>query len=333
MPDLNFRNPSVRESIKEVAKYWLNKGIAGFRLDAAKHIIENGPGTLQTDTPETIQWWEEFSSYVHSVDPDALLIGEVWSSAEKVAQYYANGKGLDLCFDFDGASAILKTGAKGSIVAYQESLNKKKNLFAPTTFYAPFISNHDTIRTMNILKNNFNKAKTAAMLLLTSPGTPFIYYGEEIGMYQTETGRNDNAKRTIMQWTNGTNAGFTQAKKSRHQASIYTNPYNVRAQSYKKSSLLNLYRRVGTLRSSYPALYSENYEFINNDQKIVAFYKGSRADKSRILVLSNQQEKASVFPLPKLNGVYHELISDKRIKVNGKIRLGAGDNLLLLVED
>ncbi|HBD95781.1 MAG: hypothetical protein A2015_09865 [Spirochaetes bacterium GWF1_31_7] len=327
MPDLNFRNLLVREEIKKIAKYWLDKGAGGFRLDAARHIIENGPGELQKDTPETVEWWTEFSQYVKSVKPDALLVGEVWAGVEQVSTYYNGGKGLDLCFDFEGAKAIAKGSSLGSMSDFIDTVNKKKSLHSPYDFYAPFLSNHDTVRTMNIFSNNFNKAKAAAVLLLTSPGTPFIYYGEEIGMYQTATGKGDNGKRTIMQWNVSKNAGFTQGAKLRHDISDNKNPYNVQFQDKKKDSLLNLYRKLSELRKKYDGMTSEIYHFIENDAKIISFTKGS--DENKLLILINQSDVIKKIEMSDYNGEYTDILTDKKYVIRGMLAMKKGEIRIL----
>lgn len=327
MPDLNFNNPLVREKIKEAAEYWLVKGAAGFRLDAAKHIIEVGPGKLQVDTQETVEWWSEFSEYVKSVKSDAVLIGEVWSPVEGVAKYYDGGKGLDLCFDFDLANAILRGAARGNTTSIIDNVNNKNEIGVPFEFYSPFISNHDTVRTMNVLSNNFNRARAAAVLLLTSPGTPFIYYGEEIGMYQNVSGKGDNAKRTIMQWSNGKYAGFTSGNILRHDISDNSNPYNVKFQDKRRDSLLNLYRKLIELRKNHPAMYSSQYQFIPNEERINAFVK--TGENSSIIVIANQSDEVKNISLAAYNGEYSDLLTGRRFRINGNVRLKAGEILLL----
>ncbi|HWC65519.1 MAG TPA: alpha-amylase family glycosyl hydrolase, partial [Thermoanaerobaculia bacterium] len=88
MPDLNFRNPEVRAEIERIAALWLARGVDGFRLDAARHLVEDGPGPLQTDTPETHAYWKEFAESVRAVKPDATLVGEIWSDTATIAPYY-----------------------------------------------------------------------------------------------------------------------------------------------------------------------------------------------------------------------------------------------------
>jgi len=88
MPDLNLKNPLVRDEFKKIAKFWLDKGVSGFRLDAAQNIIEQGPGHgKQYDSPATIQWWRRFSQYVKSLNPEVFLIGEVWAEYDTLSKY------------------------------------------------------------------------------------------------------------------------------------------------------------------------------------------------------------------------------------------------------
>src|SRR3990172_10166106 len=113
MPDLNFRTPEVRNQMKQIATYWLNKGVDGFRLDAARHMIEDGAGQMQVDTPETHAFWKEFSRHVRTVKPQGLLVGENWTTTPIIATYYgltgavAGGDELSMNFNFPLAEAIL----------------------------------------------------------------------------------------------------------------------------------------------------------------------------------------------------------------------------------
>ncbi|MEO8396069.1 MAG: alpha-amylase family glycosyl hydrolase, partial [Chloroflexota bacterium] len=193
MPDLNYANPAVMTEMDDIANYWLtDMGADGFRLDALQHIVEDG--TKQQDTPATRQWATSFHEYVDSVKPDALTVGEINNSDFVSAAYVPSG--ADLTFDFDLATAMVNTAKQGSNNT-MVSLQKRVNGLTPNGQYAAFLTNHDQNRVMGNLSGDVNKAKVAADLLLTQPGVPFIYYGEELGMSGTKP---DERLRTPMQW-------------------------------------------------------------------------------------------------------------------------------------
>ena len=178
MPDLNYNNGEVTLAMREVIQYLLQEmGVDGFRLDAVRHLIENGP--VQQNTPATHAWLEDFYRYVHTLSPDALTVGEVWDTTDAVVEYV--GDEVDIAFEFDLAQAILtsiKDGDNQELITVQDRILESYGQGQ----YAAFLTNHDQNRVINQLQRNRERARIAATLLLTNPGVPFIYYGEEIGM-------------------------------------------------------------------------------------------------------------------------------------------------------
>ena len=229
-PDLNLRHPDVVAEMKKMAKFWLDKGVAGFRLDAVRFAMENGPDG-QADTAETIAYWQDFNQFVKSLNPQAYLVGEAWVDIPVAARYFADNKGLDQGFDFEVGYKILgllKPDASGEAQfgTMQSNANKAADAqvlwqnvqqriqsVAPLNFFAPFLTNHDQERVAYQLQQHDAKAKQAAAMLFSSPGTPYIYYGEEIGLTQGGTGH-DVYKRAPMLWDQSAQAGFTQNQHS-----------------------------------------------------------------------------------------------------------------------
>lgn len=229
-PDLNLRHPDVAAEMKKMAKFWLDKGVAGFRLDAVRFAMEDGPQG-QADTEETIAYWQDFNQYVKSVNPEAYLVGEAWVDIPIAARYFGAGKGLDQGFDFEvgyNILGLLKPDASGEAqfgtmqsnankVAdasiLQRNVQQRADSVAPLSFFAPFLTNHDQERIAYQLAEHDAKAKLAAAMLFSSPGTPYIYYGEEIGLTQGGTGH-DVYKRAPMLWDNSPQAGFSQSDAS-----------------------------------------------------------------------------------------------------------------------
>ncbi len=213
MPDLNFENPSVRAEVKAIASYWLERGVDGFRLDAARHLVEDGPGDLQTNTPGTHAFWKEFAAHVRSVEPEALLVGENWTSTENIAPYFgstatvAGGDELPMSFDFPLAGSILRAVRTGDASPIVATLADIARLYPAGVLDGTFLSNHDTPRVATELGSDPVRLRSAAALLLTLPGSPFLYYGEEIGL---AGGKPDPNIRTPMPWNDReAGGGFT----------------------------------------------------------------------------------------------------------------------------
>lgn len=252
MPDVNFHNEEVKEKLFQAADFWLSDvGVDGFRLDAVTYIFEDG--TQLEHTEETFAFWAEFNERVKSNNPDAVTIGEAWTSTENIIPYVTNDR-LDLAFEFDLASAILSAARNGDARGLRTQMQKVHNSYNYLQ-YATFLTNHDQNRVMNELGDDWNKARTAAAIYLTLPGVPFLYYGEEIGMRGAKP---DPQIRTPMQWTDGPNAGFTTGTPW-----INLNPdfqiRNVAVQQQDPNSLLNWYRRLIQVRNQEIALRIGDY--------------------------------------------------------------------------
>lgn len=228
-PDLNLEHPDVVAEMKKMAKFWLDKGVAGFRLDAVRFVMESGPDG-QADLPATIDYWRDFNAFVKSVNPEAYLVGEAWVDIPIAAKYWGNGEGLDQGFDFEVGYKIIGqlqqnagnaaqfgtiSGTQsGELHPLQENLQRRLDSSAPLAFFTPFLTNHDQDRVAFQLSGDratvLQKSKLAAAMLFSSPGTKYLYYGEEIGLTQAQSGH-DVYKRAPMLWNTEAQAGFTAA--------------------------------------------------------------------------------------------------------------------------
>ena len=177
-PDLNLDNPKVREEILDIAKFWLQEvKVDGFRMDAARHIF------LDERATDNHNFWVWFREEMEKIKPDVYLVGEVWSDAKTVAPYL---KGLPSLFNFEIGYAITEVAASGidtiGLVKKYKDISDYYRSITNEFLDATFIKNHDQTRLLTELKGDQKKARIAASLLLTLPGTPYLYYGEEIGM-------------------------------------------------------------------------------------------------------------------------------------------------------
>ncbi len=248
MPDLDVESPAVTAELDDVARFWLEEmGVDGFRIDAARHLIEDG--ATHENTPATFTWLGGYRERVHAVDPEALVLGEVWDSTSIVSRYIEDGA-LDLAFEFDLAAQFLlavKSGDSSSLRVTQRMVAEAY----PDGGYAAFLTNHDQDRVFDVLGQDIAKAKQAATLLLTDPGVPFLYYGEEIGLRGRKP---DERIRTPLPW-DGTalGYGFTTGTPWEDVAEGVETA-NVAAQTDDPASLLSHYRTLIRLRDELPAL-------------------------------------------------------------------------------
>ncbi len=278
MPDLNYETEAVREEAKQVASFWLeDMGADGFRLDAVPYLVEEGERVA--NTPGTHAFLREFAAHLHRTAPGTFTVGEVWDSVGSMLPYYPDQ--LDAHFAFELSDAILEavrtSSARKLYVGY---LRLQDTL--PAERWAPFLRNHDQTRTLTALGGDVARAKVAAALLLTLPGLPFVYYGEEIGM----TGdKPDERLRTPMHWNRGQAAGFTRGTPWESlQPDSFT--ANVEAEAADPRSLLNLYRRLIHLRAANSALGSGVLVPLVASNDAVAAYLRRAGDRV-VLVVAN----------------------------------------------
>ncbi|HNB51606.1 MAG TPA: alpha-amylase family glycosyl hydrolase, partial [Anaerolineales bacterium] len=275
--DFNYTNPDVTTEIHNVVRYWLeDMGADGYRLDAIKYLVEEGE--KQESTASTHAWLKDFYTYYKSVNPEAFTVGEIWSASVAVVKYI--GDELDSAFQFDLANSTLDASNLGKRIMIDSQMTQTLRTFQPNS-YATFLTNHDQARVMSVLGTE-GEARTAAMMLLTQPGIPFIYYGEEIGM--SGSGADEN-KRTPMQWSAEDYAGFSACFPWEPANKDYKT-VNVAAQDADPNSLLNLYRNLIALRNEHPALMVGDYIKVETDaQPIYTFIR--QVEGETILVVIN----------------------------------------------
>ncbi len=279
MPDLNYDNEAVQEEAKRVTSFWLSEvGVDGFRLDAVRYLAED---QQLADSDANHTYLEDWGTYYRSLKPQTFTVGEAWTDNANVKEYIESNSQLDAAFNFDLAAAILK--------ALNESNNSALRFLLQTTVRdfpeqdnANFLTNHDMPRVINQLGQNLEKAKAAAGILLTAPGIPFLYYGEEIGMMGSKP---DELIRTPMQWSGKEGAGFTDGVPWEAINADY-NTINVDAQTGDTSSLLEHYRSLIQLRNAHPALQAgETYVAESNSSKLVSYLRTS--EEETVLVVIN----------------------------------------------
>ncbi|MBL8102435.1 MAG: hypothetical protein JNM02_07910 [Anaerolineales bacterium] len=290
MPDLNYNNPEVTADMLKVTNFWLTDiGVDGFRVDAAKHLIE--VDGKRENTPATHEWYKRFYEEYKQQNPQAYTVGEVFGAGSSVIKSYT-GDQLDQIFNFEMSNGFVNSvngGANSGITsafkfAFQDM---------PDFNYATFLTNHDQNRVMSVFNGDAGKAKAAATLLLTSPGTPFIYYGEEIGM----TGKKpDEDIRLPMQWSSSENAGFTTGLPWRAINAEYET-VNVEAQLEAPDSLLQHYQTLIQLRKDHPALLSGNATLIKTGNSALFALLRQIKDESILIVVNLGNKSISDYTL------------------------------------
>jgi glycosidase len=278
MPDLNYESPAVVEEAKRIAKFWLDSmHVDGFRLDAVSYLVEHGARLMHT--PETHALLREWKAYVRGLNADAFTVGEVTFANDTLLSYYPDQLTSYFAFELADSliSAVRSGSARGLLVP---ALQLERTV--PKGRWSPFLSNHDQTRVLTQLGGDVARARIAALLLLTMPGMPFVYYGEEIGMTGAKP---DERIRTPMQWSREAGAGFTRGTpwEQLQNDSLTT---TVSAENLDGRSLLGFYRQLIHLRSRCDALANGALVLLTaSNDAVVAYLR--RSGEGTVLVVAN----------------------------------------------
>lgn len=288
MPDLNYNEQAVRDEIKNVAKFWLEHDIDGFRLDGSKEI--------DTDLNVTLSWWTEFTTFVSDINKEAFIVGENWTTQyAEVGRYY---EAMPSSFNFIAADEIISM-AKGQyidIVADMNTMRERYQLKVDSTdvnaimIDSVMIGNHDMDRVVTRL-NSVEKAKLAATIQFTLSGTPFIYYGEEIGQLGQKP---DDNRREPFDWYKSADGEYMT-----EMTDIFFNPelkyvvaddgVSVEEEKDDANSILNHYKRLIAIRNENPTFYNGTYETLAMGGGGLYAYKVSD-ENNQYLVIHNQRD-------------------------------------------
>lgn len=298
MPDLNFDNPEVRQEVIQVGKFWLQNGADGFRLDAAKHIYIDSRSDTSDNAKldKNIAWWNEFREAMNEVKQGAYIVGEMMDRSPALIAPYLQP--LDSGFNFGLADQLVKMAKEEQSADLAFTLNRTYDLYArmsdPTFIDAPFLTNHDQTRAMSLLGGNVDRAKTAASLLLSLPGNPFIYYGEEIGLQGMKP---DEFVREPMIWYDEPKAGQTRWEESKFNRDTPS----VERQLDDPQSLLSHYRKWIGIRGKLKALRDGDIEEYESDNtKLTVFVRAT--EEERVLVVHNATGEEQKLALGGPNG-------------------------------
>lgn len=281
MPDLNFKNPAVTAEMLDITGFWLKEtGLDGYRLDAIKHLVEDQGKTENSEA--THAWLRHFYQYYKAVSPQAYTVGEIWAPLDTLASY--GNDQIDQGFHFALADALVKAVRDGDGTELSDTLQATVDTL-PAGGYATFLRNHDQNRLMNDLGGDETKARLAAGLLLTLPGTPYLYYGEEIGQFGAKP---DPNIRRPMQWDlTLPYFGFTTGKPFGAKT-----PYkegtdrSVALEQGDPHSLLNWYKELIALRQTWSCLRTGSWTHLETvNPAVVAWLRQDAA--GTVVVVAN----------------------------------------------
>lgn len=291
MPDLNLENEAVQEEFEEIVDFWLDKGVDGFRLDAAK---EYETGNVKKNV-EILSW---FNTMVKEKKEDAYIVAEVWSDLTTYAQYYESG--IDSCFDFTFADkdGVISKVANGSSSAafYGKSLaNLQDSLAAYSDNYidAPFYTNHDMGRGAGYYSGDYseNQTKIAQAMNLLMSGSAFLYYGEELGM--KGSGKDEN-KRAPMYWSKDeTVEGM--CKGPADMDDIKMKYDGLAEQQEDGNSIYQFVKETIKLRNTYPAISHGTVTFeegLSNES--ICVISKQYIDETVVLIFNLSEESQTV---------------------------------------
>ena len=286
MPDFNMLNPEVVAYHKDNLRFWLNRGVDGFRFDAVTHLVENGPDAWQ-DQPADYALMNEVRALVDTYSRRYVVCEAPVNAAAYAAPTVCGG-----AFAFARAQDIVNA-ARGD----RDAIDSIANYFstAPAGM-ASMISSHDLYageRLWDQVHGDLTQYRLAAATYLLQPGTPFIYYGEEIGMSAGKGLSGDPKLRTPMSWTaDPGNAGFSTARPYRVVSSNVARQ-NVASQRASSNSLLAYYKAMLALRNRYPSIARGSYDAPFVDGKVMG-YRRSFGDESTLVLINYGKKPATV---------------------------------------
>lgn len=265
----------------------------GFRLDAAQHIYD------ATEVQKNISWWKDFRREMEKVNPNVFLLGEVWNKDSVVAAYLESS--LNACFNFDISNAIPAAIQYHDGQALLNKLVSVRNLYSLYNrdfIDAIFLTNHDQDRIASILNNDTSKMKLAAAILLTMPGTPFLYYGEEFGMQGKFP---DPLRREPLIWKTGRKTqGNTYWEKNVYNITKNFIPAEVQISS--AGSLYQFYKELISLRMSQEALQTGKLEVLPQMDPSLMVYKRSLGHKT-LYIIHNLSDSSQTWDRPNMTRI------------------------------
>jgi maltose alpha-D-glucosyltransferase / alpha-amylase len=330
-PDLNYDNPAVREAMWQVMKFWLDIGVDGFRLDAVPYLIERD-GTSCENLPETHEIVRDFRKRIDLAYPGKMLLAEANQWPADVRAYFGNGDEFHMAFHFPLMPRMFMAVKLEDRKPIIEILEQTPQI-PDTCQWCIFLRNHDELtlemvtdierdymydeyavdkamrinlgirrRLAPMMENDRRRVELLTGLLLSMPGTPIIYYGDEIGMGDNVYLGDRNGVRTPMQWNGGWNAGFSSADPERLYSPLISNPVygyqaiNVDSQRRSAHSLLSWTKSVIQTRNAFKVFSRGSIEFLNpSNHRVLAYVR--RLGEEKVLIVNNLSSSAQAVEL------------------------------------
>jgi maltose alpha-D-glucosyltransferase/alpha-amylase len=330
-PDLNFDNPRVLEEVLRVMHFWLDMGVDGLRLDAIPYLVER-EGTNNENLPETHVILKKIRAELDAHYPDRMLLAEANQWPEDTSPYFGDGDECHMGFHFPLMPRMYMAVAQEDRHPITDIIRQTPEI-PPNCQWGIFLRNHDELtlemvtdrerdylwrtyaedtrarinlgirrRLSPLMQNDRRKIELMNSLLLSMPGTPIIYYGDEIGMGDNYYLGDRDGVRTPMQWSSDRNAGFSRADPQQLYLPVVMDPtfgfqaVNVESQNRNRSSLLNWLRRMISVRREHAAFGRGSMTLLYPlNRKIVAYVR--EHDGERILCVANLSQTAQAVEL------------------------------------
>ena len=338
-PDLNFENEEVREEMKRVFRYWFDLGLDGFRVDAVPYLFEK-EGTDCENLPETHGYIRELRRIIDIEYPGRILLAEANQWPEDLVKYFGNADEFHMAFNFPLMPRIFMAFRMEKSEPVVNIIRQMPGIPAGCQ-WAIFLRNHDELtlemctdeerdymhmayaedkrmqinkgirRRLNpLLRNDRKKIELAYAMLFTLPGTPVIYYGDEIGMGDNIYLGDRNGVRTPMQWSDNRNAGFSDCKPSMLYSPVIIDPeynynaVNVESQVKSHASLMSFIRRFIHKRKEHPVFGNGSIKFIGiNNEKILSFMRINDEEKALCVFNLSSGAEAARLDLHEYSGL------------------------------
>ncbi len=320
-PDLNFDNPQVQRAMQKVIRYWMDVGIDGFRMDAVPYLYER-EGTNCENLPETHTYLKQVRREVERTHPGKVLLCEANQWPQDVRPYFGDGDECHMAFNFPVMPRIFMSLRREDRLPIVDIIEQTPGI-PVNCQWGLFLRNHDELtlemvtdeerdymyrefaadprmkinlgirrRLAPLMGNGRRQIELLTSLLFTLPGSPIIYYGDELGMGDNIYMGDRNGVRTPMQWSGDRNAGFSRADTAMIYSPLVVDPVygyqsvNVEAQLRTPSSLLNWNKRMIRIRKRYPVFGRGSIEFLSPENRKVLAYLRSDGEQT-VLVVAN----------------------------------------------
>ena len=331
-PDLNYDNPEVQREMLRVVQFWIDQGADGIRVDAPPYLFER-EGTNCENLPETHAFLKRLRAFVDAYAPGTMLLSEANQWPEDVIQYFGDGDEMHMNFHFPLMPRLYMALAKADRTPIVEILARTPPL-PEICQWGTFLRCHDELtlemvtpeerqwmwetyapqprmrlnlgirrRLAPLMGNDQRKILLMHSLLLTMGGSPFLYYGDEIGMGDNIWLEDRNGLRTPMQWDNSLNAGFSSAPPEKLYAPVISDDIygyaqvNVAAQRADPNSLLNRVRRMLSIRKQHPAFGWGTFDWEDTGNNAIAAYRRTTEEEA-LLIFNNLSDQTISLSLP-----------------------------------